>query len=391
MPFYTLSFQNRNLLMTKLLVVFAAALVLAYISQQNTKATIAAGRRYSVWGDWAYIALVVVLTLFAGLRTSYNDTWNYVTGFNNAVEFSEWIANPKSLNPFMNPLFYGYQSLLKSWTHNPYLLIFTTAMFSQICLIRFIKHYSQSFTFSIFIYFTLGTFVFSLAAIKQIVAMAILTLAFPCLEKKQWMRYYIIVFIAMLVHTYALAFAVLPFFRVKPWSLFTFVFIAVVAAVMMTFEETITAFMEQANDLGKTLAEYEVFSDATINVFRLAVYAVPPLISLFFQKWVLHGTNKMENTLIHMSVISLAFMAMGTQAGANMFGRMGNYFELGTICYLPTMLKKTFDARSYRLISTIACVCFMGFFIYANAINLDFGTQYKAMSLWEFISRLFAS
>lgn len=74
MPFYTLSFQNRNLLMTKLLVVFAAALVLAYISQQNTKATIAAGRRYSVWGDWAYIALVVVLTLFAGLRTSYNDS-----------------------------------------------------------------------------------------------------------------------------------------------------------------------------------------------------------------------------------------------------------------------------------------------------------------------------
>lgn len=391
MPFYTLSFQNRNLLMTKLLVVFAAALVLAYISQQNTKATIAAGNRYSVWHDWAYIALVVVLTLFAGLRTSYNDTGNYIAGFNNAAEFSEWIANPKSLNPFMNPLFYGYQSLLKSWTHNPYLLIFTTAMFSQICLIRFIKHYSKSFTFSIFIYFTLGTFVFSLAAIKQIVAMAILTLAFPCLEKKQWVRYYIIVFIAMLVHTYALAFAVLPLFRARPWRLFTFVFIAVVVVVMMTFEETITAFMEQANDLGKTLADYEVFSDATINVFRLAVYAVPPLISLFFQKWVLHGTNKMENTLIHMSVISLAFMAMGTQAGANMFGRMGNYFELGTICYLPTMLKKTFDARSYRLISMIACVCFMGFFIYANAINLDFGTQYKAMSLWEFISRLFVS
>lgn len=377
--------------MYKLLAVFAASLILAYISDRNTKAVRAAGHHYSVWTDWAYIALVVVLTLFAGLRTSYNDTWNYINGFNNCAEFSEWIANPQSLNIFRNPLFYGYQSLLKSWTHNPYLLVFTTAMFSQICLVRFIKRYSDSFTFGVFIYFALGTFVFSLAAIKQTVAMAILTLAFPYLEKKSWVRYYVVVFIAMLVHTYALAFAVLPFFRAKPWSLFTFLFVAVVAAVMMTFEETITAFMEQANDLGKSLADFEVFSDTTINIFRLAVYAVPPLISLIFRKWVLHNTNGMENTLIHMSIISLAFMTMGTQAGANMFGRMGNYFELGTICYLPTMLKKTFDARSFRLISAIACVCFMGFFVYANAINLDFGTQYKAMSLWVFISRLFGA
>lgn len=60
--------------MFKLLAVFAISLVLAYISEQNTKAIAAAGYRYSVWHDWAYIALVVVLTLFAGLRTSYNDS-----------------------------------------------------------------------------------------------------------------------------------------------------------------------------------------------------------------------------------------------------------------------------------------------------------------------------
>lgn len=374
--------------MFKLLAVFVAALILAYISEKNTEAITASGQRYSVWKDWAYIALVVILVLFAGLRTNYNDTWNYVTGFNNAAEFSEWIANPKSWNPFLNPLFYGYQSALKSLTHNPYLLVFTTSLFSQVCLIRFIKRYSSSFLFSIFIYFTLGTFVFSLAAIKQIVAMAILTLAFPHLEKKQWVRYFFIVFFAMLVHTYALAFVVIPLFRVRPWRMFTFVFIAVVAFVMLNFEETITEFMEQANDLGKTLADFEVFSDTTINIFRLAVYAVPPLISLLFYKWVFRDSSDMDNTLVHMSIISLAFMAMGTQAGANMFGRMGNYFELGTICYLPTMLRKIFDAKSYKLVSIIACICFMGFFVYANAINMDFGTQYKAMSLWEFISRL---
>ena len=375
--------------MTKLLVVFAAAMVLAYLSEQNTNAIFASGHRYSVWNDWAYILLVITLSLFAGLRTSYNDTQNYINGFQSTSTLTEWFADSAHFNPFKNPLFSLYQSFLKTFTDDPQLLIFSTALFSQACLMRFFKRYADHFTFSIFIYFTLGTYVFSLAAIKQITAMAITTLAFPYLEKKEWGKYLFVILIAMLVHTYAIAFAVIPLFQTKPWRIFTFVFIAVVAAVMLNFEEAITAFMEQANDLGKTLADYEVFDDATINVFRLGVYAVPPLISLVFQKWVLNKSHRIDNVMIHMGIISFAFMAMGTQAGANMFGRMGNYFELGTICCLPWMLNKTFDKKSYRLITTIACVCFFGFFYYANAVNLNFDQEYQSISFLQFILSLF--
>lgn len=374
--------------MIKLLAVFAASLVLAYISERNTQAILASGHRYSVWHDWAYILLVVVLSLFAGLRTSYNDTGNYINAFYKAPEVSEWLNDPKNYNPFTNPLFYFYQSIIKTLFDNAQMLIFISAIITQVCFLRFFKRYSTHFLFSIFIYFTLGTFVFTLAAIKQVLGMALVTLAFPYLEKKKWTQYYLIILAAMLVHTYALAFALLPFFKAKPWRLFTFLFIAITAIVMMNFESTITAFMEQANDLGKTLAEYEIFDDTTINVFRLLVYAVPPIISLAFQKWVLHDSTSTNNVLIHMSIISLAFMSMGTQSGANMFGRMGNYFELGTICCLPTMLNKTFNKRSYRLVSTIACVCFFGFFFYANAINLDFSQEYRSISFFQFISSL---
>lgn len=371
--------------MLKLFAVFAAALALAHISQHNTRAARAAGERYSPWSDWAFVALVVLLSLFSGLRTQYNDTQNYIAGFNRAQELSQWVAEPDHWNPFKNPLFGFYQSLLKTLFHNSQMLIMLSAVFTQVCFLRFFKRYSQNFTFSIFIYFTLGTYLFTLAAMKQVLGMAIVTLAFPYLEKKKWLPYYLIVAVAMLVHTYAMAFAILPLLRVKPWSLFTFLFLAVTVAVMLNFESAITAFMEQANDLGKTLADYEVFDDHTINLFRLAVYAVPPLLSLIFARWVLAGTGKMENVLIHMSIVSLAFMILGTQAGANMFGRMANYFELGTICCLPTMLKKTFDKPSYRLISAIACLCFMGFFLYANVFGGDFSQSYQSISIWQFL------
>ena len=60
--------------MLKLLAVFAAALLLAYISERNTKIIAASGEYYSIRKDWACVALIVILTLFAGLRTQYNDT-----------------------------------------------------------------------------------------------------------------------------------------------------------------------------------------------------------------------------------------------------------------------------------------------------------------------------
>lgn len=375
--------------MTKLLTVFAVALVLAHISEKNTKSIVESGQQYSPRKDWAFILLIVVLVLFAGLRTSYNDTINYITGFNDAPGVFEWIADSENYNPFTNPLFYFSQSIIKTIFNDAQMLIFISACIAQVCFLLFFKRYSSHFTFSIFIYFTLGTFVFTLAAIKQVLGMAIVTLAFPYLEKKKWIPYYVLVIMAMLIHTYALAFAVLPLFRAKPWRTFTFIFVILTALLMMNFEATITEFMEQANDLGKTLADYEVFADSTINIFRLGVYAVPPLISFVFQKWVLNDATKTDNVLMHMSIISLAFMIMGTQSGANMFGRMANYFELGTICCLPWMLEKIFDDRSYKLVKIVACVCFFGFFFYANAINLDFSLEYRSITPWAFISNIF--
>ena len=294
--------------MKTLLPLLAVSVLLAYFSQVNSGRCMAKNREYRAINDPAYVLLVVILILFSGLRTSYNDTFNYMNGYRKAPELAEFLSTLNFRMIFTNPLFNFYESTLKTLTDNPQWLIFTSSVFTQICFVRFIKRYSSDFTISIFIYFTLGTFVFTLAAIKQVLAMAVLTLSIPALEKRQWLKFYVLVFVAMLIHTYALAFAVLPLFRSKPWSLFTFVFIVVLTAVMMNFEQAITSFMEQANDLGKSLAEYEVFDDATINVFRLAVYSVPPLISLVCRKWVLHNSREIDNVLVHMSIISLAFI-----------------------------------------------------------------------------------
>lgn len=355
--------------MFRLFALLAVSLILAYISDINTKAIKNSGERYTVWKDWAYMLLVVILILYSGLRTDYNDTWNYVNGFRNAPSLSEFLKEPENLSPFTNPLFYLFQSFLKEFTDNGYVLIFICAVFTQICFLWFIKKYATDFVFCVFLYFTLGTFSVTMAAIKQVVAMSFLLLGVPFLEKKKWIRYYLLVFVAMLFHTYAIMFAFLPIFKRKPWRLVTFALLAMLYVVMSNFQETIASFMDQANELGKTLEDYEVFHEHGMNLLRVAVYAVVPIISFLFQRHLFTAKNETKYLLTHMSIISLTFMIMGTQGGANMFGRMAHYFEIGYICTLPWMLDTVFDKRSYRFLTIVVGVCFMGFFTYANMIR----------------------
>lgn len=363
--------------MTKLLILFAIALFLANQSEKYTRALEAEGRSYSVGKDVAFILLVVTLSLFTGFRASYNDTWNYKTAFSEMPGLMEFLEDPDNWNIFKNPLFYGYMSLLRSTWNDPQALIFTTSVFTQLCFLLFFKRYSQHFTFTVLLYFTLGTFCLTMGAIKQVCAMAVITLAIPCLEKRQWIRYFAAVLVAMLIHTYAVVFLVMPVFTQRPWKQFTYLVVLLLVLVMNNFRNVISEFMDQANELGKTLEEYEVFDNHTVNLLRLAVYAVPPLLSFIFMRWIFHDSDRLDHLLVHMSIISLACMSLGTQSGANMFGRMANYFELGTLVSLPWMLNKTFSKASGRVVMVLAAVCFFGFFVYQNRIAGSFDQMYS--------------
>lgn len=364
--------------MIKIAVLLVICVALAWASEVNTPQILKRNGRFIMREDLAFLLLVIVLAGFAGSRTEYNDTWNYMRGFRTNTGLAAFLADPENLNPFKNPLFYLYQSVLKELTDEAQWLVFLSSAFTQFCFLLFFKRYSKRFAFTVFLYFALGTFNVSLGAIKQTMAMAILTLGFPYLERNRLLRFYLVVLIAMMFHTYAICFAVLPLFSRRPWTTFTFLFVGGVVFVLMNFGTVIEEFMEQANSLGKTLESYEVFDSHTVNLFRVAVYMVPPLFSLFFVRWLNYGSTRMDHILTHMSIISMAFMLMGTQAGANMFARMAHYFELGTLCCLPTMIEKPFEKISARFVATFAIIGFLGFFIYANQ---GFDDAYKTIGL----------
>ncbi|MDO4515387.1 MAG: EpsG family protein, partial [Lachnospiraceae bacterium] len=196
--------------------------------------------------------------------------------------------------------------------------------------------------------------------------------------------------IAVLFHTHAFMFAIIPFLFEKPWGKITWLGLAIVLFAMATYDSTLGAFMKYAQSIGALVDESELFDGHQVNMLRVIVYWIPPLMALFFRDRLFHDSSRIENLFVNMSTVSAFILMIGMVQGANLYARMAGYFEIMTAVTLPWMIKKIFNKRSANLITVIAYVCFFGYFCYEFSVSKSFGQQYRAISLWQFIVELFS-
>lgn len=335
------------------------------------------------------LLIIVLLTLLIGLRTDYNDTTAYIAGFRDAPPLSDLLSSTANLSPLKNPLFELYTSLFRTLTENYHLYFMASGLFISGSMVSLFRRLSEdepaSFSLNLFTYLTLGTYFFSLAAMKQTIAMAFLALAIPPLLEKKYVRFFVLVLIAGLFHTYAFLVVILPFLTGRPWRGITFIIVFGTFAVMATFESTISSFLVYADAIGKGISSDEVFSGAGMSLLRVGVYGVVPIISFLFRPILEPQMSRRQYLMLHMSILSFMFMLLAAINGANMFGRMARYFELGTVYMFPWVIRHLFNHRSVPVVTSIYAAAFLFFLAYGF---WDFGQVYHSISLFQFISEL---
>lgn len=363
-----------------LMILLSVTVALAWGSQRKAGRFIYGSRSSPREGDLCLVMLVIFWSLFAGLRTEWNDTAAYISMFNDSVPIGEFLNDPDNFSLTQNPLFYLVMSLVRTITDQSWVFLTLCAFFTNISFVKFIKKFTpeQDFALSVYIFVTLGTYMFSLEALKQTLAMAILLYAVSELLEKRYVRFYLIVLIAALFHTYAVLFVALPFFTSKPWRVKTYAVVIVTLLVLRNFQGTIAAVIGYADAVGKEIADYEVFTGYGMSLFRVAVYAIVPLVTFAYQGKLIPQMDRRQYLLTNMSILSFMFVLMASQDGANMFGRVAKYFEAGTSCMIPWILRALFDQKSLRMIVVVVMLLFMGFFLYDNA---GFSTGFKAYYL----------
>lgn len=363
--------------MIRLFIVIAIMCFFAYRAQQ-----------YEQKGNIFFAIVVFAYILYAGLRTGYNDTAQYISSFSGAVPLSEFLADPDKTDIFHNPLFYGFSSWMRGMTENYHIFFMVLAIFDAILLIRFIRNHSFGhFSYAILLFWGFGIGMLGIAALKQITAMAILTLAYDDLLNHRWIRFFLLVVIAALVHTYAILFLVMPFFLSRPWNWKTTLLIIGTGMVLLAFNLTIASVLDYADELGKSVSSSEVFDGHGMNPFRVMVYAVPPAALFVFRDRLVPNMDRDQFALANMSIISFMFVLLGSVQGANMFGRLASYFMFGNICLLGWIIEELFNRESQIVVYTFSSLMFLAF-IYVDNLYIDAYGGYTSISLLEFMREL---
>lgn len=379
--------------MRELILLYWGCIFLMYLSQlyypvgQLIRSN---NRRSFIWrkADIFMVIVIVWMTCFSFLRTSYNDTHNYIYYWREAPTVSEFLHSGQLNSLTGNPLFLLWQSLSRELVDNYHVFFLLPSMLLCFATIKLFKQYSCNPVLSLLIFFSIGTYALYMAAVKQCFAMAFLLMALPYAINRKYIRFYIYILIAGLFHTHALIFAFLPLLLGKPWGKLTWCMLCVLSFILLTYNVTMEIFIELTQSMGLTFRHDEIFDGHQINILRIVVYWTPAILALVYRRRLFNNSTTAENLFVNMSIISAFILTLGVVQGANLYGRMAGYFEIATAIALPWMIQKIFTRQSAKLVAFMASFLYFGYFMYEFGVSKPFSTDYSAISLWQFIMEL---
>ena len=188
--------------MSELIPITLAAIVLSILSHRASEYDpihCRYGRQDRLW----FGIMVVIMILFVGLRTQYNDTDNYEWIYEN-MEVPASLFGGINWELGENPLFVLTNRILHKldFSTQSFLLFYSTVI---VWLnLWFLRKYSSNLPLAIFLFFAISIFTFTMAAIKQCLAMAICLVAIDLFLQGKRLSFLLWVLVAAGFHPYAL-------------------------------------------------------------------------------------------------------------------------------------------------------------------------------------------
>lgn len=364
--------------MEKLLPFVICVLLLAYLSDYNTKGQLKRDTGYK--DRFFFFIILLSFFYFVGLRIAYNDTSTYISGYNHT---SDSIRDILSINYLLIGQYPGFEAvniIMRSIGFTQYSFILAYSVFYLSVFLWFMRKYSKSMLFAVFLFIAIGQLGFALAAIKQCTAVAFCLIATDAFLNKKKVKYVLFIIIAALFHPYALLYFVLPFLGFTPWSKKTYLFLTVFLVSGIALQGLlIGGIFDVATMIGGKYSTNE-FSGEGLSVFRVLIAWVPLVLSIFVRKEIGELNNTKVNLFINLMMINAGITFIGLFGTANYFIRLAYYFEIFQVISLPFILS-LFDDKSRRVLTIFAIIGYSLYFVYSNAIAANFDSVYARIKL----------
>jgi transmembrane protein EpsG len=307
--------------------------------------------------------VMTALALVSGLRNNLGDTTAYMRSY-------ELMDKRTFMLPSIEQGFYLLQRLLLTISSNPQILIFTTAVITNILIVAVLYKYSRMFELSIYVYITSALYIASMNGIRQFLAAAILFAATKYLLDGRWIKYMLVILLATTIHQSAIIFIPLYFFVRRPaWTKTTFFLLGFAIVMVIGYNELSGVIFDMAGD---SYAPYKDFNEGGTNIIRVIVQVVP-LLLVFLGRERLRELLPKSDYIVNMSLVGLVFMIISTQNW--IFARYTIYFGLYNLILISWAVK-LFVKREQRIVYYSILVLYLIYFYYENVVTLNI--QYRS-------------
>lgn len=316
------------------------------------------------------LGTILCFVLVSGLRTNIGDTFFYMHAFDTHEFTWDFILSQKDVG-------FGFlQMILKFYTNNAQILIFTTAAITNVFIILVLFRYSRLFELSIYYYITSGLFLVSMNGLRQFLAAAIVFGATKFLIERSWHKYILVIIFASTLHISALVLIPIYFFvKYRAWSKATLVLLSFAFLIALGFE-WFSSFLFSTIK-GTQYGDYQNFAEGGANFLRVAVSSVPILVA-YIGREKLRRIFPESDYIVNLSLIGLAIMVIATQNW--IFARLAIYFQLYQII-LVGWIVKLFNERQQRFVYYGIVVCYFLYYYYECVISLNIVYKSNILSI----------
>src|SRR5690625_145635 len=185
-----------TILWLNLIIVFTFSFFARYFATKSSTSLTPVGIKPNKILTFGALASLVAT---AGLRSNIGDTFNYKNIYVENDFTWEYIFSQKD---------YGFgilQMVLKNYiTDDPQIMIFTSALITNVLIVIVFYNYSRFIELSLYVYITGGLFLVSMNGIRQVLAASIAFIAIRFLINGNFIKYSLIILFASTFHQSAL-------------------------------------------------------------------------------------------------------------------------------------------------------------------------------------------
>ena len=304
----------------------------------------------------SYFLCALILFTFAGLRTRGNDTFTYRNTYLNhigtgmqAFKQVNWMLGA---NPGYNITAIALKTI--GFSVQDYLMAYAAVTVS--IYLWFIRKYSKNLSLSLYLFITIGCYLFAFAAIKQSLATAIGLIGIDRYINRKKFGFFIWIAIAATFHPYVLMFLITPFLNFRVWSKWSYILICATIVAGIALRGLLGAIVYITDEIGETY-DVESFTGAGVNIIRVIVCMVPVCLSFLKRKQFLSQTGEdkkqkivLDNLFLNLTFMNASIMFVGLFGTANYFARLANYFLIFQTISYPIVLSK-FPKQNRKTIS----------------------------------------